>query len=340
MIKIWTINIILHCLIMTSTLYGDKTVIKTVTVNQMLHADKSIEEVKELAIKKAKFEAAKEIFGEILLSETVMENGQIINEFVREKSGGVIHVKGEPRFQNGQNMGDIQVTIEAYATDADIKDTTPQSIILNDFKYSNSDVPIKKLKALAEDAYIIEALSIKKPSIKDATPAQARKFAVSINISKMDFDMETFTYTISGEIKYIPAFLRHSDIIEGNSITNINDKTYIKPKPKKREGFYGVWSGFIMRTDGSSTQVEIKITKSGQSKITFPMLSCGGDLLVQQKDLRYVEFKELLNYGQDECLDKLKIVLIKVDDNQLKYKEFSQEGEKIAKGVLYRDEIE
>ena len=332
--------VLIAALFFTASLFADKTVIKTATVNRMLHADKSIEELKALAIEKAKYEAAKEIFGELLLSETVMANGKIIDELVRERSGGVIHIKGEPQFANGKNLGDIQVTIEAYATDEDIFDTTPQTIVLNNFKYTNPDVPIKKLKAMAEDAYIIEALATKKPSIRYSSPTVARRQAVSIELTQMDFDIDTFTYTISGKIEYIPAFLRHSDVIQKDTVAERFDE---KPKPsfirlpKKKKGFYGLWSGYIMRSDGSGVSVEVEIEDTGLSTISYPSLGCGGDLLVQAKKTRRAEFIETLTYGEDNCVDKLRVVLQKTGEDQLLFREYEGEHKEKGKGTLYRE---
>ncbi len=334
--------ILVTTFLLMTPLLAEKTVIKTATVNQMLHADKSIDELKELAIQKAKYEAAKEIFGELLLSETVMANGKIIDEIVRESSGGVVHIRGEPQFANGKNLGDIQVTIEAYATDADIRDTTPQSIILNNFTYTNDEVPIKKLKALAEDAYIRAALATKKPSIRSASPEAMRRQAVSIDLTQMDFDIDTFTYTMSGQIEYIPAFLRHFHMIKSNTLDDQVDKdtesSSVIKIPKKKKGFYGMWSGYIMRFDGSSVSVEIEITGTGQSTIAYPSLFCGGDLLVQTKKTRRAEFIETLTYGQDNCTDKLRIVLRKIDDDQVEYREYDSAQKERGKGSLYREE--
>ncbi len=317
-------------------LMAEKTVTKTVTVNRMLYADKSIEQLKQIALNKAKYEAAKEIFGELLLSETVMSNGKIVDEFVRERSGGVIHIKGEPVFSNGKNLGDIQCTIEAYASDEDIRDTTPQPITLENFKYTNPDVPLKKLKAMAEDAFIVEALAKVDPSIRYAGPQKARHVAVGIDITKMDFDIDTFTYTISGTVKYIPAFLEHADLIK---TTDIADRFRQTAKPvRKKRGFYGEWDGYIMRPDGGSSEVTITIDANGQSRIDFPLENCGGDLIVQDKSDRKAEFVLGLTYGNDVCEDNLKIVLQKRGEDELFYRATAENGDDRGKGSIYREE--
>ncbi len=324
------------CLGWTSLL-AEKSVTKTVTINRLLYPDKSVEELKQIALDKAKYAAAKEIFGEVLLSETVMANGKIVDEFVRERSGGVIHVRGNPKFSNGKNLGDIQCTIEAYATDEDIAATTPQTITLNDFKYTDPDVPLKQLKAMAEDAFIVEALSKVKPSLRYEGPAKARKLATGVDIEKMDFDVDTSTFTISGSVKYIPAFLEHSDVIETTEITD-----RFKPKPpvqkKRRRGFYGKWSGYIMRPDGGSSEISITIEDNGQVSIDFPLEACGGDLIVQEKSARRAEFVLGLTYGADVCEDRLDIVLQKRSEDELFYRAKSEDGTPSGEGSLFREE--
>ncbi len=320
-------------------LAADKTVTKTVTVNRLLYADKTIEELKAICVDKAKYEAAKEIFGEMLLSETVMANGKIVDEFVRERSGGVIHVKGEPAFANGKNLGDIQCTVTAYATDKDIRDTTPQTIRLENFKYTNPDVPLKKLKAMAEDAFIIEALAKKKPDIRYASPAQARRVAAGVKIDKMDFDVDTFTYTISGSVEYIPAFLQHADLIQTTEIADRFKQRSHAPKPAKKRGYYGDWSGYVMRPDGSSGAVQITIADNGQATASFPDDGCGGDLIVQEKTPRKAEFTLALTYGQESCEDNLNIVLVRKSDEELGYRATTQKGEDAGRASLYRDDF-
>ena len=184
-------------MLLASALFSDKTVIKTITVNQMLYSDKTLIELEQIALKKAKYAAAREIFGEFLLSETVMVNGKILDDIVKEKSGGVIHIKGEPKFSHGENFGDLKVTIEAYATDEDIQDMSPHFIVLDNFRYSNPDIKLKDLKLAAEDAFIVEAIASKKPSIRHSSVADARKLALSLEISKFEYDDISSTYTIS-----------------------------------------------------------------------------------------------------------------------------------------------
>lgn len=335
------IFLIIITLLLTQSL-ADKTVIKTITVNQMLHPNKTLSELKEIAVQKAKLSAAKEIFGEFLLSETVMVNGKILDDVVREKSGGVVHIKGEPKFQNGENFGDLQVTIEAYATDEEIQDMTPQFIKLDDFKYSNADIAQRDLKVAAEGAFIVEAISSKKPSVRSASADEARKLVLSVEITKASYDEESATYTMSGAVEYIPAFLRNSDLSKSSKETGENSKNILYSSAERIEkvkrGFYGVWSGFIMRSNGGSGDVMIEITQSGVGTIDYNSLNCGGELIIQSKTANIVKFKELLTYGEDKCINKHFIDLKKLNNTQLLLMQYNEENKEVARGTLYREQ--
>ena len=345
---------LLLALLMLTSLFADKTVIKSVTVNQMLYSDKTLMQLEEIALQKAKYAAAKEIFGEFLLSETVMVNGKVLDDIVKEKTGGVIHIKGEPKYSHGANFGDLKVTIEAYATDADIEDMSPHFIVVNDFVYANPNIPLSSLRNAAEDAFIIEAISRKKPSARRAHIAEVRKMALSIAISKFDYDEEKATYIISGKVEYIPAFLRHAKVINSNSISDYKDRNKEVKVSSQRQytrlnnaderinrakrGFYGIWSGFIMKNDGGSMDLEIEISDSGLTNIVYNSLNCGGELIIDNKTTRIVDFKEKITYGNSACSDVHTIRLKKVNSTQVLFFQYDEDKNVLAKGSLYSDD--
>lgn len=323
-----------------SALYANKSITKSATINSMLYPNKTYDQLKSIVLRKAELAAAKEIFGEFLLTETVMFNGKILKDIIKEKSGGVIHIKGEPLYENGKNLGEIKVTINAYVTESDIQDVSPHVITLNNFKYNNPNISIRKLKRAAEDAFIMKAISIKKPSIVNSTPAEARKLALSINIRKFKFDDSTFSYTISGDVKYIPAFLRHADLISNKTLDDklkeIKDDNYVAQVDKIKRGFYGKWSGFIMSHDGGNFSVTINIQNNGESSIDYDSLKCGGDLVIESKTDKIVEFKEVLTYGDSYCTNH-KLIKLKISgDRKILFKTFTQDKKELSSGTLYR----
>jgi len=247
--KITSIGLLYISLILSSiNLYAEKSVIETVVLNQSQYPEKNFLQFKELLLQTVKQQASNKIYGELILSNTEMDNGKIMNESVKYISGGLIRIKGNPKFEKGKKLGDMKITISAYATDNDIANYT------------------KNIKTL-------QIAEVKKT-----------------------------------------------------------------PKQKEKRDFYGLWSGYIMSDVFGTTKAVITISLNGQSKISFPTLNCGGDLVIKSKDIKYVAFKKFLNYGFDSCEDKNKIILIKDNNNKLKYQEYSESNEKIASGVLYREE--
>ncbi|MFA5454707.1 MAG: hypothetical protein WC272_05255 [Sulfurimonas sp.] len=231
---------------------ADKSVVKTVTINQMQYAQKTFLQAKEIALQEAKNAAAKEIYGEVVISETVTANGKILDDVVRELSGGIVRIKGEPKFRNGKNFGDIEVTIEAYATDEDLQNR----------------------------------------SVLKASPEREESES-------------------NGAIKKIEQVKR---------------------------GFYGIWSGFVVRGSGGSGDIMIKITYSGEATINYDSLHCGGELIIQEKTVDLVKFKEKLTYGADKCVDRHSITLKKLSNTQMLFIQFDKDEREVAKGTLYREE--
>ncbi len=202
---------VLIALLLIVNLYAQKSVVKTSFVNQGNYANKSMDEIKAILLAKVKLDAASEIFGDFIKSETNVENGKMISNLIISEKNGLVHIDGEPKYANGKNFGDIQVTINAYATDEDLKNMSIQKIVVSDFVYANKKIALKDIKRAAEDAFLVHALSTKRPALKN-NPNQvelARELSISVSIKKMLFDVEHASYTMNGVVEYIPFFLKH-----------------------------------------------------------------------------------------------------------------------------------
>jgi len=202
---------ILLLLSIFTSLSADKSVTKTVFINQANYADKTTNEIKKILLAKAKIDAASEIFGDFIKSETDIENGKMIRNLIISEKNGLVHLKGEPHYSNGRSFGDMQVTITAYATTADIANMSIQKIELHDFLYTNTKIAVKYFKKAAEDAFLVAALVTKKPSLKN-NPNQvevARSLAISVKFSNNTFDYASSSSVMSGTVEYIPFFLKN-----------------------------------------------------------------------------------------------------------------------------------
>ena len=204
-------KIILCLFVMSATaLFADKTVTVTEKINISELKDKSIDNLKATLLKRAKLKAAGQLFGEVINSKTLIEDGKLIEDYIYAAEGGVLHIQGNPKFTNGEALGEQVLTLTVYATDKDLDDMTIKTIEIKDFIFANDDLGLKDLKPAAKDAFIVEAISKKRPSIKTASKKVelAKKFALSVNITKMDLDVTTASYKMAGTVKYIPAFVQ------------------------------------------------------------------------------------------------------------------------------------
>lgn len=105
-------------LLLACGLYADVSVTRTATIFKADYPDDSLVTLKQKVLEKAKLKASKEIYGEFMATESDMEDGHIVDDVVRLVSGGVVHIKGEPRFKADEKS--VSVTINAYATDVDL----------------------------------------------------------------------------------------------------------------------------------------------------------------------------------------------------------------------------
>jgi hypothetical protein len=91
--------------------------------------------------------------------------------------------------------------------------------------------------------------------------------------------------------------------------------------------YIGDWAGTVHQDGFSSYEVSVAIAQGKMEeisgKINYTTLGCGGDLIYKgihrDKDgVEYAEFKEVLRYGEGQCLDN-GTVLLYIHDKQLKF---------------------
>jgi len=107
-------------LVLAMSLWAGQIVTKKAFMNASDTKGKSLVEVREALLMRAKKAAASEIFGDYVNSSTVTNKGKLISAEINSIVNGVIHVKGNPKYSNGENFGDMQVVATMYATSAEI----------------------------------------------------------------------------------------------------------------------------------------------------------------------------------------------------------------------------
>ena len=111
---------LLLVLVVVSSLWANTVVTKTAFINASDAKGKSLVEVREMLLIRAKRAAASEIFGDYINSSTVINSGRLVSDEINSIVNGVIHIKGDPQYSNGKNFGDMQVKAMMYATEQEM----------------------------------------------------------------------------------------------------------------------------------------------------------------------------------------------------------------------------
>jgi hypothetical protein len=124
------------------------------------------DELKDELLMKVQEMALHELFGQMISSYKIVDNGLLTKEQIMSISSGYIKIKGNPIFKSGSNFGEVCVTINAYITEEQKKKVMPLKIIHKSC-LSKPDIPVGKLIKKAEDKVIIDALINYERKLKD-----------------------------------------------------------------------------------------------------------------------------------------------------------------------------
>jgi hypothetical protein len=98
----------------------------------------------------------------------------------------------------------------------------------------------------------------------------------------------------------------------------------------------GVWEGTGIQDDNSRWTIKVTIEPDEYS-IDYPSLNCGGMMRLMKENADSLVFQEVLTYGTDRCYNNGKTVLIKSQNNKIRYYwYFENNGRKAAFGELSR----
>lgn len=110
------------------------------------------------------------------------------------------------------------------------------------------------------------------------------------------------------------------------------------------EKFNGVWQGVAIQDNGSSWPITVTLSSNDLYLINYPSFMCGGMLEIVGEYNSDLIFKEVLNYGIDNCHNNnSKIVLTKGEGDTLRYiwyyGNYENNGKKAAVATLTRQAV-
>lgn len=185
------------------------------------------DKIKKLLIDKVKRDAVEELFGTQLKADTLIVDGKLVSDTIKQVAAGNVRIKGNPKFYNGKDFGEVCTKVEAYITEEDFLKYQPKTVKLKQFCYNNPEVSLKSLKSQARYASYKEVLVKYKPALKSLSNEKAESLMHQFSISNENLNMNTGVYCMDVVAQIYPYELELNPTEMDNSHTNssaLNDK--------------------------------------------------------------------------------------------------------------------
>ena len=191
---------IIFCLLPTSA-YAVDNVDKTVCTLALGYEE--IDEIKADLLTAAKREVVNELFGELIVASTAVENFVVTSDQIRASSIGFVRVDGNAEFFNGKGFVEACVTISAYVTEDDRAMFEPEKLEKKVCD-SDDDLTTSQLIAYVKDEVIVQALEEFDPKLKGAERESLLQLVQRVTYSESSFIPDTQTYCARFEGYVVP----------------------------------------------------------------------------------------------------------------------------------------
>lgn len=227
-------RLLLALLLVTNIVYGNTKLetLKTSCILQSEYSGKTLEQQKEILINQAKRDALEELYGSLIVSKTNVENGKLISDKIKQKAIGAIRIKGNPKFYNGQNFGEICSDIKAYITEKDLEKYSQKQVSLKNFCFNDTTVATKDVRYKAKEKAYREILTKYKPSLRNISLEEAQELIHKFTISKDKFDFNTGSYCFDAIGSVYPYELELYKVKPNKKTTKA---TYVVSNENKKE---------------------------------------------------------------------------------------------------------
>jgi len=153
----------------------------------------SIEDLKKELLYNAKRGAVNEIFGEFITSFTKVEQFTLIEDKIRASSAGLIRIKGDPVYYQGENLGEVCVKIDAYAKKEDFEKFKPKQLSK---KTCLMEGDVKTIKGKAQEKAKLEILVDYDQSLKKYPLEKVLPLLHEVKYSEGGFVPDTQVYCV------------------------------------------------------------------------------------------------------------------------------------------------
>ncbi|HIG36818.1 MAG TPA: hypothetical protein EYQ12_04495, partial [Oceanospirillaceae bacterium] len=158
------------------------------------------------AFETSKTKAAKELFGEFLYAKEHLVNNRLVDSQFASQTMGSIRVRGNPKFYQGNNLGEICTDLTAYITAVDLEKLKPQPVTIDHFCVNSQHLQVSEIKIQANYA-AYEAI-VKQFRPQSHIPGkEAQKFIHAYQTSNAVFDLEQSKYCFDIQASVVVAEL-------------------------------------------------------------------------------------------------------------------------------------
>ena len=180
---------------------ADDTVDKTICKLAVGYQD--VDEIQADLLAAAKREVINELFGEMIVASTAVENFVVTSDQIRTSSIGFVRVDGNADFFQGEGFAEVCVTIQAYVTDEDKAQFIPERL---EKKYcdADDDMTTAQLIAYVKDEAVIQRLIEYNPDLKGTDRDSLLQLVQKVSYPESGFIPDTQTYCATFEGEVIP----------------------------------------------------------------------------------------------------------------------------------------
>jgi len=265
----------------------------------------SMEETKKNLLLQVKREATSELFGELITSYSAVEDFELMQDSITSSSAGYVRIEGSPAYSNGENLGEVCVSIKAYVTKEDLNKFQPLEIS-NKQCVSDGTLTLNKIKKYAEEQVVTAALVNYSRKLEGKSSSDLLKLVHEINYTESGFIPDTSTYCAKFKGKIYPVEVESTQLkSNGNTegLVAVSDTVTSK-----------VYTG-ILEQPGYGT-FPLIVTRVGDKwSFDYPSFPCGGSLAPEgSTDGAIASYREQYNYNKGRCAEGGKLTLQKEAD--------------------------
>jgi|GEM_PF-2750192 len=180
---------------------ADGDVIKTYCAQAYGYAGADV--LKADLLLNAKRLAVGELFGELIVASTAVENFVVTSDQIRASSIGFVRIRGSVRYYNGTNLAEVCVSITAYATASDRENFEPVALDKR-LCLTDQSMTVSQLRGHVQAEVLVQMLVEYDRRLADTKRETLLQLVRRVVYSESGFAPGTDSYCVTAQAEVIP----------------------------------------------------------------------------------------------------------------------------------------